>query len=124
MTKVIHNITLDEFKTALSNLSKDSMIILRFTAEWCSPCQKINEDCNNFFSTCDEKITPYVIDISESLDLYATLKKYKMINGIPALLAYHGNDKQDNWFIPNDSVVGGNKELLKAFFIRCNNHIQ
>ena len=79
MTKVIHNITLDEFKTALSNLSKDSMIILRFTAEWCSPCQKINEDCNNFFSTCDEKITPYVIDISESLDLYATLKKYKMI---------------------------------------------
>ena len=76
MPEVIHNISLNEFKIALSNLSTDSMIILRFTADWCAPCQKINDDCNNYFSTCNEKITPFVIDVEEFLALYSTLIKY------------------------------------------------
>ena len=124
MPEITYNISLNEFKTALNNLPADSIIILRFTAEWCEPCQKINNDCNSFFSTCNEKIIPFVIDVEQSLDLYGTLKKYKMINGIPALLAYYGNDKQHHWFVPNYSIVGGNKEKLNEFFLQCNNHIK
>jgi hypothetical protein len=50
-------------------------------------------------------------------------KKYKMLNGIPALLAYKKNVDRDFWYIPDDSHLGGDVNGLNNFFSRCNNHV-
>ena len=124
MPEILNNLSLEEFKTQLNILHKDHIIIVRFTAEWCGPCKSIDSECNAFFSNCSDKIHPIIIDIDESLDLYVALKRYKMINGIPALFAYYGNDLNDKWYIPNNSIVGADKKALSDFFIKCINKVK
>ncbi len=119
MPQIIENISIEQFKQLLTNLPSNQMIILRFTAEWCKPCKNIDSLCNNYFKNCNNKILPILIDIDESIDLYATLKRYKMVNGIPALLAFYGNKKQDHWFVSNDMVNTGDESLVNQFLTRC-----
>ena len=44
-----------------------------------------------------------------------------MVNGIPSILAYYGNVERDmnQWYIPSDSVIGGDENEVKLFFDRC-----
>tara|TARA_A100001015_G_C14867119_1_gene662822 strand:+ start:731 stop:1111 length:381 start_codon:yes stop_codon:yes gene_type:complete len=119
MPQVIENISLQDFKQTLNNLPNNNIIIIRFTAEWCKPCKNIDSLCNNYFKNCNDKIIPILIDIDEALDIYATLKRYKMLNGVPALLAFYGNNKQSNWFVPNDIVNTGNIDQVNSFLTKC-----
>jgi hypothetical protein len=57
-----------------------------------------------------------MIDVDESLELYGLLKQKKMVNGIPAILAYYAGNKS---YIPDDSVVGANMQQIQLFFQRC-----
>lgn len=126
MSKILYNISTEEFRNRLNILENNEIIIIRFTAEWCKPCQEINQECNDFFENCNQKIFPIIIDIDESIDLYITMKRYKMVNGIPALLAFYGNDqkdKKDHWYIPSNSVIGSNKKNLSLFFKTCEMNI-
>ncbi len=106
---------LQQLQTGLSN----SVIIIKFGAEWCKPCKLIKPVCDEWVSTCPENVVYADIDIDESLDLYMAFKKNKMIKGVPTLLAFKTRNKRDLWFIPDDSVVGGDIEAVKAFFKRC-----
>tara|TARA_A100001015_G_scaffold274020_2_gene330014 strand:- start:514 stop:894 length:381 start_codon:yes stop_codon:yes gene_type:complete len=119
MPTVLENISLDVFKSMLSSLSHDKIIIIRFTAEWCKPCKNIDPLCTKYFSNCNNNIIPILIDIDEALDIYASLKRYKMVNGIPALMAYFGNQKNDHWFVCNDMVNSGNVDSVNQFLTRC-----
>ena len=123
MPEVINDITLEDFKTMLSKLEPNKVILLRFTAEWCGPCKGIDAICNNYFNLCSNDIQPIVVDIVETIDLYMVYKRYKMLNGIPALFAYYGNAKQDPWYVPNDSVNTGDNRQVMDFFNRCSTHI-
>ena len=123
MPEVINDITLEDFKTMLSKLEPNKVILLRFTAEWCGPCKGIDAICNNYFNLCSNDIQPIVVDIVETLDLYMVYKRYKMLNGIPALFAYYGNAKQEPWYVPNDSVNTGDNRQVMDFFNRCSTHI-
>ena len=123
MPDIITDISLETFNGLVNTLPSDSLIIIRFTAEWCGPCQRINGICDEYFKKCSNKIFPVVIDVDESIDLYVRFKRQKMLNGIPALLAYHGNNKQDVWYVPNDCILDGDIEKVKAFFNRCSTHI-
>ena len=123
MSEIITNINVNDLKNMIINLQSDKIIILRFTAEWCKPCKKIDNICNNYFEQCNKNITPIVVDIDETIDLYMLYKRYKMLYGIPALYAYYGNSKQEPWYIPNDSVnTGDNKEVID-FFNRTSKYI-
>jgi hypothetical protein len=46
------------------------------------------------------------------------LKRMKMVNGIPALLAYKGGAKE-HWFIPDEIHLGSDKKGLVQFFDNC-----
>ena len=70
------------------------MIILKFTATWCGPCNQIKSLCNEYVKKLPTNIYYYEIDIDDSLELYANLKSKKMVNGIPALLAYNSGEKE------------------------------
>ena len=119
MPEIIRDIPLNDFKNMIRNLEPNKVIILRFTAEWCGPCKGIDDICNKYFSVCSNDIQPIVVDVDETIDLYMLYKRYKMLNGIPALYAYYGNNKQEPWYIPNDSVNTGDNNQVMNFFNRC-----
>ena len=95
------------------------LIIIKFGAEWCSPCNKIKNLVHECFFELHENVICCDIDIDESFDIYAYLKNKKMVNGIPAILCYK---KGNNTFIPDDSVSGTNIEEINLFFKRCKTH--
>jgi len=101
-----------------SDLTRQQMIIIKFTADWCGPCQGIKCLVKELVEELPDSIKFYEIDIDESLELYAKFKSKKMVNGIPAILGFKGGEKE-HWYIADDSVLGGNKEEIKKFFLRC-----
>tara|TARA_B110000483_G_scaffold243669_1_gene335197 strand:+ start:10750 stop:11139 length:390 start_codon:yes stop_codon:yes gene_type:complete len=117
--EIITDISINDFKTLLNNIP-NKIIILKFTADWCKPCHKIKTYVNDWFNKLPDNFIIIEIDIDETMDLYYKLKTKKMVNGIPSILAYYGNTQRDmdKWFIPSDSVVGGNVDEINLFFTR------
>jgi thioredoxin 1 len=112
----------DILKLKCNALEDNELIVIKFTADWCGPCKLIKDMCNDFVKQKPDTIQYYEIDIDESIDLYMKLKKMKMVNGIPALLAYKGGTKE-HWFIPNESHIGSDKKGLSQFFEKCVAHV-
>ena len=118
MKNIFMELDVDEFKKLRNELNNET-IILKFSAnEWCAPCKKIKPLCEEWFAKLPSNVLIFDIDIDESLDLYMALKKYKMTNGVPTILAYHTRPKEDRWYIPDDSVSGGDLNGVDKFFAR------
>lgn len=107
--------TLEEAQKRLGN----NVMIVKFGADWCKPCQKIKSLCNNYFVRLPSNVVCADIDVDECIELYATLKRRKMVNGVPTILAFFGDVKRDKWYIPDDSVSGGHLPDVQCFFERC-----
>lgn len=113
----VSNINLETFKNILYNLDRSERVIVRFTADWCGPCKKIDPIVKELVLSLPSHIKYIEIDISESLELYVNLKKYKQVNGIPAILVYNTrNINDDKWYISNDAVLGSDIESIKNLF--------
>ena len=66
---------------------------------------------------CDEFSDPPTFSLCSSV-----LNPELILNGIPAILAfYHGT--KDTAYVPDDSVLGGNKNEVAKFFQRCINYV-
>ena len=104
---------------AAQNRLGNNVMIVKFGATWCAPCRKIKDVCNNYFVRLPQNVVCADIDVDESIELYATLKRRKMVNGVPTILAFYGDVDRDQWYIPDDSVSGGDIEQVKKFFERC-----
>ena len=109
---------LDEFKTMRNNL-KDEIVLIKFSATWCNPCKKIKDKCEEWFKKLPSNVFVFDIDIDETMDLYMAFKKWKMVNGVPSILAFYTSTIENRWYIPDDSVNGGNIENVNMFFLRC-----
>jgi thiol-disulfide isomerase/thioredoxin len=103
----------------LQVILKNQVLIIKFGAEWCKPCKAIAPLYKEFMAKAPVNILFGDIDVDENLDLYMALKKQKMVNGIPAFLAFFGGVQRDAWFIPDDSVIGADTEAVGNFFKRC-----
>jgi thioredoxin 1 len=98
-------------------LKDNQILIIKFTADWCGPCKGIKPICENYISKLPKHILFQEIDVDESIELYSFLKTKKMVNGIPAILAYFAGEKE-TFYIPDDSVLGGDKNQVESFFQR------
>lgn len=59
---------------------------------------------------------PVLIDVDDSIDVYAFLKAKKIVPHIPTLLCYvKGNDH----YTPDEVVFGANETHVGEFFERC-----
>lgn len=94
-------------------------VILKFYADWCKPCKQItpfvekiiNEKAKKFESRgVKNKFIFISVDVDECFDLYAFMKKQKMINGIPALFLYskkiYKQNDEKQMYIPQASISG------------------
>ena len=109
---------------AFHKTQKDKILIIKFGATWCGPCKMIKPLVTswvNHFTKLVDNIVFADIDVDEHLDLYVALKKYKMVNGLPTMLAYYGDAEKEpeRWYLPDDSVIGGKESDVKAFLDRC-----
>ena len=111
-----HNslLTLQDFASRIQN--NPGVFIVKLGADWCGPCKKIEGLVHSCMNQVPENIDCEVIDVDESLEIYSFLKKNRVINGIPAILAYY---KGNVSHIPNDSVIGADQNKIIEFFHRC-----
>ena len=102
----------NQYQNIIAN--KQKPLFVKFTASWCGPCQAIAPFVNEFLMdhSVKDKIEYLEIDIDESLDVFAFMKKMKMLNGVPSLLFYNMENKT---FAPTMTVSTGNKEVVKKF---------
>lgn len=108
----------DEFSQLFDeNNVGDQLYIFKFSAEWCKSCKKISPYIESKLQTIPDNITLYNIDIEEAFDLYAYLKKMKVINGIPALYLYKNNN---NMLSPEYSISGTEKSEIDKLFEMAN----
>tara|TARA_B110001469_G_C9646609_1_gene327106 strand:+ start:3330 stop:3701 length:372 start_codon:yes stop_codon:yes gene_type:complete len=104
----------DDFLTILNE--NKGIIIIKFGAEWCSPCGVISPYIEQYVSSLSDTFTLYDLDIDDNFEIYAYLKSKKMVTGIPTLLAYY---KGNFTFASNECVSGINETHYKTFFERC-----
>ena len=87
--------------------------VMKLGAEWCGPCKRIESLVVNCMSQLPNTVQCSIIDVDESFELYAFLKKNRVVNGIPVILAY----KQGNThFVPDKVVIGADESQILAFF--------
>ena len=116
--EIYEELSLNTFKELQNNLN-NKILVIKFGATWCKPCKTIKNTCEQWFGEMPNNVICVDIDIDECLDLYMALKTKKMVKGVPTILAYYGDVKRDQWFIPDDSVSGGDIENVNKFFERC-----
>ena len=104
----------NDFMSALK--VNPGVIIIKFGAKWCAPCKTIQETVYKNFQTMPENVICADIDIDENFDVYTFLKSKRMVNGIPAVLAYY---KDNTSYIPTECVMGGNIPELQQLFNNC-----
>jgi len=112
---IIHNIAnKSEFLQLLQN--NPGVVIIKFGAEWCAPCKKIENQVQTYMHEMPINIQCVMVDIDESFEIYGFLKTKKMLNGIPAILAYYAGNLN---YIPDDVVIGTDSMQITLFFKRC-----
>lgn len=114
MPVIVNLETTDELKMLLTQ--NKGVVIIKFGATWCGPCKKIEPAFYNAVKLMPPNVQFVVNDIDETLNIYSFLKTKKMLNGIPAILAYY---KGNNSYIPDDSIIGADLNQLNLFFDRC-----
>jgi thioredoxin-like negative regulator of GroEL len=102
----------------LQKNARGKVVVVKFGATWCNPCKVIKPTCEAWIRAAPANIIYADIDIDESMDLYMALKNKKMVRGVPVLLAFDCSKQRDQWYIPDDSVEGGDSEAVEKFFQR------
>jgi hypothetical protein len=63
-----------------------------------------------------DNIQCVIVDVDQSVEIYGFLKTKKMVNGIPAILAYYAGNIN---YIPDDAIIGADPKQVSLFFERC-----
>lgn len=113
----------NNLKELQKQLEPKTLLVIKFTATWCGPCKNIKNITENYVKQFPQSIKFIEIDIDESIELYAFFKNKKMVNGIPAILAFYPGEKEF-FYVPDDSCLGGNIENVTNFFERCLKYVK
>jgi thiol-disulfide isomerase/thioredoxin len=105
-------LTLQQLKEILDNNTK--VVIIRFTASWCGPCQRILPYFNSMADIIKENGgTVLTIDIDQCIEIYTYYKSKKMINGVPTIMAFYAGNTS---MYPDNVVIGADLQQLEFFF--------
>jgi thiol-disulfide isomerase/thioredoxin len=105
-------LTLQQLKEILDNNTK--VVIIRFTASWCGPCQRILPYFNSMADIIKENGgTVVTIDIDQCIEIYTYYKSKKMINGVPTIMAFYAGNTS---VYPDNVVIGADLQQLEFFF--------
>ena len=111
---VITEMSKTGFQDAL--MSNPGALIIKFGAEWCGPCKRIDPLVYHWMSKFPPTIQGAIIDIDDNFELYAFLKSKKQANGVPVILCYK---KGNHTWVPDDVIVGADAASVNRFFEKC-----
>ena len=106
---------ISEVKQIRAN-APSKVVVLKFTATWCKPCQRIAPLIKESLSKKPANYLFYEVDIDKSTDVYIAFKSKKMIKGVPSMLAFYGDSDEDEWYIPDELVCGSDVAAVRTFF--------
>jgi thioredoxin 1 len=111
------NVTVEEFYEVLKN--NEGLVLVKFSASWCVPCQKIKHTVDEFFSSLPaDMVTCFDLDVDFEEELFSFLRRKRLVSSIPSILCY----KRGNVTLgPDDSVSGVN---VNEFFNRCTTYLR
>ena len=110
-------ITIQDFEDILENgIISKKKVILKISATWCEPCKRIKPMWENIKYTHDicSKCIVVEIDVDESNDIYTTLKRKRMLNGIPAFLMWEPRERP-NWYAHDNGICNGDPNIVKLW---------
>lgn len=120
MNSFPNNVITELTKETFGDLLKTNkgLLIIKFGAEWCGPCKKIDPIVHEWFSklSLQQNVKCAIIDIDENFDIYVYLKGKKVINGVPVILCYF---KENLTWIPDKVVVGADYSQVNNFLNEC-----
>lgn len=96
---MLENLTLETFKQKIMdfetvndtwNFQGELPAIIKFTANWCSPCKVLTPILLDLSSEYDKKINIYEIDVDEEMELSSMFK----IRSVPTMLFCSKNGEQ------------------------------
>ena len=122
-SKTIYNeLSLATFKQLL--IKPNTIILLKFGATWCAPCQKIKTVCNNYISQLPENVLCFDLDVDDNFEIFASFKSKKQVTGIPALLGFYCKTDKDmvHWYLPDTSISGTDSKQINNFFKEITTH--
>ena len=93
--------------------NNDGILVLKFGAEWCGPCKKIEKQVLDWFDILPANVTCGLIDADENFDVMAFFKQKRKIKTIPAILRYDSDNK--HW-APSDIICTSNENEINDFF--------
>ena len=117
---LIEDIDVNKFNLLMSQ-ENTNIIIIKFSANWCKPCRIVSPIFEQYITKYSQRddIKIGIVDIDTSY-LYRELKRKRMINGIPCIMAFY---KNNNDLIPDDSITGANLQDISVFLNRCDTYI-
>jgi thiol-disulfide isomerase/thioredoxin len=109
--------TLEDRTELLDLLGQNpGVIIIKFHADWCKPCKRITAHVHALFELMPPEVLCINMNIDDNIDLFAYLKRIKMLRGIPAIFAYY---KGNVAYVPDHSILGTNLDEISTFFETC-----
>lgn len=109
--QIISSLSKEEFMNYLQN--NKGAFIVKFGAEWCGPCKKIEGLVKDYMNLLSSNVTCAIIDVDDNFEIYAFFKNKKVLGGIPAIFAYN---KGNTNYIPDNLVIGADETQIKLFF--------
>lgn len=100
--------------------SNPGLIFIKFGAEWCAPCKKIEKDLEEHFENMPNNIQCVILDVDECFDVYAFMKNKKMVKTIPSVICYQ---KGSETYVPDDIFCDSDKNKLAEFLNRCKDEL-
>lgn len=101
------------------------LVVIKMGAIWCGPCRKIqdiaHEKMTELINNWGSAVNIIEINIDESFEVFATLKKMRIVNGIPAILCWFAENKQ---LRPSDFINDSNPHGVSLLFDRCNAYLK
>jgi thiol-disulfide isomerase/thioredoxin len=101
------------------------LLVIKMGASWCGPCKKIqdvaHEKMTELVNTWGTAVNIIEMDIDDSFEVFATLKKMRIVNGIPAILCWF---KENQQLRPSDFINDSNTHGVSLLFDRCNAYLK
>jgi thioredoxin 1 len=93
--------------------NKENILVLKFGAEWCGPCKKIEGLVNEWYNILPANVICGILDVDENFDVFAFYKQKRIVKTIPTILRY---DADHNHWAPSDFISSSDSNDINTFF--------
>ena len=115
-TRRFNTATEAEFEQVLNVAKERQMgVVVKFGATWCGPCKKIAPIWEAALPSLSDRWLIGDIDVDQSADLYAKLKRFKMIRGVPTIMIWLPKKDRVAWYASDGSIAGGDENIARKF---------